>query len=51
MSDSGLVGAILVKARKAAGLNCPIPYECKLENVVIPDEKKIEGAIKKVLGR
>jgi pyruvate/2-oxoglutarate/acetoin dehydrogenase E1 component len=35
---------------RVASLDCPIPYEHKLENAVIPDEKKIEEGIKKVLG-
>lgn len=47
MSDSGLVGSILVKAREAAALDYPIPYECKLENAVIPDEKKLKKQYKK----
>jgi acetoin:2,6-dichlorophenolindophenol oxidoreductase subunit beta len=35
---------------RVTGLDCPIPYEHNLENAVIPDEKKIEDGIKKVLG-
>ncbi len=35
---------------RVASLDCPIPYEHNLENAVIPDEKKIEDAVKKVLG-
>jgi pyruvate/2-oxoglutarate/acetoin dehydrogenase E1 component len=35
---------------RVAGLDCPIPYEHNLENAVIPDEKKIEESIKRVLG-
>ncbi|MCL5070875.1 MAG: alpha-ketoacid dehydrogenase subunit beta [Actinobacteria bacterium] len=35
---------------RVTGLDCPIPYEHNLENAVIPDEKRIEESIKKVLG-
>jgi pyruvate dehydrogenase E1 component beta subunit len=35
---------------RVAGLDCPMPYEHNLENAVIPDEAKIEKAIKTVLG-
>ena len=34
---------------RVAALDCPIPYEHNLENLVIPGEKKIEEAIFKVL--
>jgi len=34
---------------RVAALDCPIPYERGLENTVIPDEAKIEKAIKEVL--
>ena len=35
---------------RVTGLDCPIPYEHNLENAVIPDEAKIEQAVKTVLG-
>ena len=35
---------------RVTSLDCSIPYENKLEKVVIPDEQKIEKAIKKLLG-
>ena len=35
---------------RVASLDCPIPYEHNLENAVIPDEAKIEEAVKRVLG-
>ena len=34
---------------RVAALDCPIPYEHNLENLVIPSEKKIEEAIFEVL--
>ena len=34
---------------RVAALDCPIPYENKIENMVIPDEKKIEDAVLEVL--
>jgi len=36
---------------RVTALDCPIPYEHKLENEVIPDEAKIERAIREVLNR
>ena len=36
--------------KRLATPDCPIPYEHNLENAVIPDEAKIEKAIKAVLG-
>ncbi|MHB1345865.1 MAG: alpha-ketoacid dehydrogenase subunit beta [Candidatus Humimicrobiaceae bacterium] len=36
---------------RVTALDCPIPYERGLENTVIPDEAKIEKAIKEVLER
>jgi len=35
---------------RVTSLDCPIPYENKLEKVVIPDEQKIEKAVKRLLG-
>jgi acetoin:2,6-dichlorophenolindophenol oxidoreductase subunit beta len=35
---------------RVTALDCPIPYEHNLENAVIPDEDKIERAIKAVVG-
>ena len=36
-------------ALRVAALDCPIPYENKMENMVIPGEEKIEDAIREVL--
>jgi len=36
---------------RVTGLDCPIPYERGLENAVIPDEDKIEKAVREILGR
>jgi len=36
---------------RVTGLDCPIPYEHKLENAVIPDEERIEKGIREVLNR
>ncbi len=35
---------------RVTGLDCSIPYEHNLESAVIPDEARIEKAIRKVLG-
>ena len=35
---------------RVASLDCPIPYEHNLENAVIPDNKRIENAVRQVLG-
>jgi acetoin:2,6-dichlorophenolindophenol oxidoreductase subunit beta len=37
--------------QRVASLDCSIPYEHNLENAVIPDEKRIEQAIRQVLDR
>ncbi|MBN1298276.1 MAG: alpha-ketoacid dehydrogenase subunit beta [Actinobacteria bacterium] len=36
---------------RVTSLDCPIPYEHNLENVVIPDEAKIEKAIRELLAK
>lgn len=35
---------------RVTGLDCPIPYEHKLENAVIPGEERIEKGIRELLG-
>lgn len=35
---------------RVTGLDCPIPYEHKLENAVIPGEERIEEGIRELLG-
>ena len=34
---------------RVAALDCPVPYENNLENMVIPGEEKIESTIREVL--
>jgi len=35
--------------KRVTGLDCPLPYEHRLENAVIPNEEKIEKAIREIL--
>jgi 2-oxoisovalerate dehydrogenase E1 component len=45
------VGALRAPIRRVAALDCPIPYNRSLENVIVPGTEAIAAAIRAVVGR